>query len=153
MKPIELASRMTEAGLAFWKKSFTFSGTTSRKETWIVFGFNAAIIIVANLAFKIIQLTELAILKSFWDVSHENWDMALDGTFAILQIARYLILIIILLYVLGSIIPGIAMFTRRVRDAGYNPLVLLLTLVPIAGLAVPLAFMFIPSKKQKNLHQ
>ena len=142
-KKEDIAVKAFVSWLTFWKKSFDFSGITTRKEAWTAIGFNiASVFIIRFILVNIVQHAVLS-LDTFIIEFFDNYSLAYANKFLL-----YVLLPLFWLYIAGLIIPSISMFTRRVRDAGYNPLILLLTLIPIAGFTVPIAFMFIPSKSE-----
>ena len=142
-KKEDIALKAFRIWLVFWKKSFDFSGITTRKEAWTALGFNvASIFIIRFILVNIVQHAVLS-LDLFVIEFFDNYFLAYANKFLL-----YVLVPLFWLYIAGLIIPSVSMFTRRVRDAGYNPLILLLTLIPIAGFTVPIAFMFIPSKSE-----
>lgn len=51
------------------------------------------------------------------------------------------------IYSVAAIIPGIALSIRRLRDAGYSPLLLLLALIPFVGGIVLIILCCMPTKQ------
>ena len=54
--------------------------------------------------------------------------------------------ILSMLYSLAVLLPSLAVGTRRLRDAGFNPLLMLLLLIPFVQLAL-IVLWIMPSKK------
>lgn len=52
------------------------------------------------------------------------------------------------LYGLALLIPALAIGARRLRDAGFNPLLLLLLLIPLLGFIILIVLWAQPSKTQ-----
>lgn len=65
---------------------------------------------------------------------------------------QILIAVLSWLWLLGTLLPTLALFARRLRDAGFHPALMLLLLVPIAGLGV-LIMCMMSSKEQPNTAQ
>lgn len=120
---------MLEVYKQFWKSYIDFSGRTTRKEWWIVIAIDTFIsllwIIPALLAFV------------FSSNDGGVFDFPMYGIIAI---------IIGILYELASFIPGIAMWVRRLRDAGFHWALIFVQFVPyVGGLALFILMQF-PTK-------
>ncbi len=58
--------------------------------------------------------------------------------------------ILLLLYVLATIVPGLAVAWRRMQDTGRNGLFILLGLIPFVGGIIVLVFMLLPGTPGPN---
>jgi uncharacterized membrane protein YhaH (DUF805 family) len=106
---------------SFWRKSFDYKGRTERADFWLAVGANA-IVIIAVLALG-------ALLVGLWG------DSATAGPIAFLVI-----------YSLAAILPNISIQARRLRDAGFSPWLLLLSLIPYIGGIILFIMYLQPSK-------
>ena len=112
---------MTNSYRSFWSKSFIFKGRTARSDFWLAAAANA-IVIIAVLALG-------ALLVGLWG------DSATVGPIAFLVI-----------YSLAAIVPNISIQVRRLRDAGFSPWLLLLSLIPYLGGIILFIMYLQPSK-------
>jgi uncharacterized membrane protein YhaH (DUF805 family) len=106
------------------KKYAVFSGRARRKEYWLFHLF--------NLIFAFVLGIILGLMEEFAGIS---------GVFSTLLIA---------LYSIAVIIPGLAVGVRRLHDTGKSGWWLLICLVPIIGAVVVLIFMAIDSQQGEN---
>ena len=112
---------MIESYTSFWVKSFVFGGNTKRSDFWLA---NAGQLIV------IIFLLLLGFLLG-----------ALLGDSNNLSLITFLVI-----YSFASIIPNLSIQARRLRDAGFNPWLLLINLVPYVGGLILFVMYLQPSK-------
>jgi uncharacterized membrane protein YhaH (DUF805 family) len=112
--------------LLVWKKFAQFNGRSRRKEYWM---------------FQLVNVSILFPLYIFSRVM-DNLDIQLNTGVAIF-------LLIYCLYALASIVPILSCGARRLHDSGKTGWLVLLGLVPIAGLAL-LALMAIDSDPGTN---
>lgn len=112
---------MIDSYRAFWVKSFVFEGKTNRVDFWLA--------AAANVIILVIFLALIAIL------------VALVGdSVAIAPIA------LVVIYSVATIVPNISIQVRRLRDAGFNPWLLLVSLIPYAGGLILFMMYLQPSK-------
>jgi len=114
-------SVMINSYRSFWRKSFDFKGRTARPDFWLAAAANT-IVIIAVLALG-------ALLVGLWG------DSATAGPITFLVI-----------YSLGAIVPNISIQVRRLRDAGFSPWLLLLSLIPYLGGIILFIMYLQPSK-------
>ena len=95
------------AQIRLWAGIFNYKGTSTRKEYWFAFLFHAILGILAF--FGILLSSGIFLLQEFVDES------------ILLNIIHFILLIpavLIIIYLVLSIIPWIALTVRRLRDAG-----------------------------------
>lgn len=105
---------MIRAYKEFWIKSFDFAGRTRRIDFWLAF--------VANILALILVILIGALIAPVFTGS--------SGTMPTILVS---------LYAIATIIPNISIQLRRLRDAGFSPWLLLLSLLPYLGGIVLLA--------------
>lgn len=104
------------------RKYADFQGYSSRKEFWL--SYLALTVVTAGLAGLVLLIS------------------AFGGT-----IGTMVSLIIMSLVSLALTVPGIAICVRRLRDAGFSPLFVLLSFIPIIGALALLVMFCLPSKQ------
>jgi uncharacterized membrane protein YhaH (DUF805 family) len=97
--------------LTVWRKYADFNGRAQRKEYWMFTLVNSAIILTLYAAFTVCSLNEYPALG-----------VVFGGALC--------------LYVLATIIPGLAVSVRRLHDAGFSGWLVLLALLPLLSIAV-----------------
>ena len=107
-----------------FKKYATFTGRASRSEFWW-FGLFTNLVAIA---------LALAIVIASWRDEGQT-----PGLLALLLIILYAI------FALGIIVPALALTVRRLHDAGYSGLLVLLGLIPYLGSLIMLIFVLLPS--------
>ncbi|MBE0672441.1 MAG: DUF805 domain-containing protein [Anaerolineales bacterium] len=110
--------------LAVLKKYAVFSGRARRKEYWMFFLFNLIIAAVLGGTLGLIEV--------------------------IAGIPSTLSVLLITIYTIAVIIPGLAVGVRRLHDTGKSGWWLLITLVPIIGAIVVLIFQLQDSQQGEN---
>lgn len=105
----------------FWKRYVDFKGRTSRKAYWMAVLFNFLVAIGIGIVDGVIGA-------------------AMDTNFSILSG----------LFVLATIIPGLAMAIRRFHDQNRSGWFILLGLVPFIGGIIVLIFMLMEGTEGKN---
>jgi len=111
---------MIESCRAFWKNSFDFKSRTRRADFWLAIFANTIVLfafVIAGLLF-----------------------VMLVGDFA--AVAPFTIVVA---YSIVTIVPSISIQVRRLRDAGFSPWFLPLTLIPYVGLVLFIMYLQ-PSK-------
>ena len=127
--------------IEFWKRSFDFRGTTTRRTFWIT---------QAWLLIKIIILVLLGICL-FLDINHSTYVFyGLKRTLFNndVNVMPYIFLPIYA-YSIVTLIPSISLQVRRLRDAAKNPWWILISFVPFIGGIVLLIFYLSPSRKKR----
>jgi len=112
---------MIESYRSFWVKSFAFGGNTKRSDFWLAYLGNAIVFII---------LLVLGFLLG-----------ALFG-----DSGNLVPIALVVIYTIASIVPNISIQVRRLRDAGFNPWLLLISLVPYVGGLVLFIMFLQPSK-------
>ena len=95
------------AQIRLWAGIFNYKGTSTRKEYWFAFLFHAILGVLAF--FGMLISSAIFLLQDFLDAS------------ILLNIIHFILLIpavLIIIYLVLSIIPWIALTVRRLRDAG-----------------------------------
>jgi len=106
---------------AFWVKSFAFEGKTDLADFWLAVAANAIVLILFLLFGRIL----VALIG----------DSATFAPFAP-----------VVIYLIAAIVPNISIQVRRLRDAGFNPWLLLISLVPYVGGIILFVMYLQPSK-------
>lgn len=115
----------------FFKKYATFSGRASRSEYWWVMLFNFVVTgLLAAWAFT-------SLVNSIDPYTNE-----LTGNGFVLPYA------LLMLYGLAILVPGLALFVRRLHDGGFTAWFILLGLIPFVGSIAFLVFALMPSKPE-----
>lgn len=108
---------------SFIRPYANFTGYTSRKEFWLTY---VAMIIIS------LGLTGIALL-----------------IFGLTGAAGMMVAMVVMALVsLAFVIPGLAISCRRLRDGGFNPWMILLSLVPFIGPLALLVLFCLPSKSE-----
>jgi uncharacterized membrane protein YhaH (DUF805 family) len=110
-----------------FKKYATFSGRASRSEYWWWYLFTFLVYLVLGVPLYVVGIA----------TSRDGGRT--PGTLAIPLI------ILLTVFALGIIVPSLALTVRRLHDAGYSGLLVLLSLIPYVGGLVMLIFALLPS--------
>lgn len=103
---------MVSAYVEFWNRAFDFNGITTRRNYWLTVLMNFIVIFVLSL----FPLDPFYILN-------------VSGSYGVpITIAT--------IYSFVALVPGIAITVRRLNDARFSGLFILLELIPIAGIVV-----------------
>jgi uncharacterized membrane protein YhaH (DUF805 family) len=121
---------LPEAVKRFWKKYVVFSGRASRSEYWWW-------MLVACVVGIVLEILALAVGGAGATVSSTGATVPGPGFTAIG--------ILILLWGLATIIPTIALASRRLHDANFSALFILLGLIPFLGGIALLVLTVMPS--------
>ena len=109
-----------EAFKRFWMRGLTFTGRASRSEYWWMVAIQAGVFLGSA-------------LTAAWTNSSATQTMA--GLF-------------LLIFVMASIVPTVALSVRRMHDAGSSGFLYLINLVPYLG---PLVFMIMAAQPSKAI--
>lgn len=120
---------MLEVYKQFWKSYIDFSGRTTRKEWWIVI----MIYIFISLIWTIPTILAFVFSSN-------------DGGLFDFPVYGIIALILGLLYELASLIPGISMCVRRLRDAGFQSGLIFIQFIPYVGMLALFVLMQFPIK-------
>lgn len=128
---------MLNAYKTFWKKYADFSSRTTRSEWWWCFLCNFIIWIVLGL---ILGLSTFGIVPSS------------DGeTINAIWIILYSIgFLLVVAFFFATLVPGLAMDVRRLRDAGFHWAMIFLACIPVVGSFVLFVLLQMPTKDTDN---
>lgn len=123
---------MLEAYKNFWKKYVDFEGRTTRSDWWWVTLCN----------FIIFLLLLIPIMFSFINVlaTPINYYPVYGVIFALLAV----------IYLLAILVPSIAMYVRRLRDADFHWALIFISFIPYVGGVVLFVLLQMPSKSRLN---
>lgn len=105
----------------FFKYYATFSGRSSRSEYWFLQ--------LAGVLFYVVALVPLSIVSNARDL------LVLQG-------------VITFAFLVGLIVPTLAVMARRLRDAGISPYFLFFIFLPVLGGLALFVMMMFPTKEQ-----
>lgn len=118
-----------------FKQYAEFSGRSRRRDYWMFILIHTIITIVVTLvAFIGIMIGILLVSGALW----------------IAGVSYYGSLILLFVYYAATLIPSLAIATRRLHDIGYSGWYLLLLLIPIVGAIILLIFMIRGSQPGDN---
>jgi uncharacterized membrane protein YhaH (DUF805 family) len=118
-----------------FKQYAEFSGRSGRRDYWMFILIHTIITIVVTLvAFIGIMIGILLVSGALW----------------IAGVSYYGSLILLFVYYAATLIPSLAIATRRLHDIGYSGWYLLLLLIPIVGAIILLIFMIRGSQPGHN---
>ncbi|MHA3960854.1 DUF805 domain-containing protein [Synechococcus sp. LTW-G] len=112
---------MIRAYFAFWKRSFDFTGRTSRSDFWWAIAGNLSAIAIVFVAWYLVRFVCIG------DCAESTKVMSTMSA---------------LLYLAASFIPNISIQIRRLRDVGQSPYLILTCFIPIVGVACQVALLF-----------
>ena len=107
---------MIEAYKKFWKGYVDFTGRSTPSDYW--FAYSAHVLIffayyLLDAVFQRMAVDELSLLTN-----------------------EVIFLLIFFAYGVATVLPGIAITVRRLRDAGYNWLYIFIPLIPFVGIFI-----------------
>lgn len=107
---------------SYWANYINFSGVSSRYEFWI--GYFIPTLIVEFIL----------------------------GVVSLLALGVRGIFIMLLLFGLANIIPGLAIAVRRLRDAGFSPFLFLVSFIPFVGSIILLVLLLMPTAQSTRIN-
>lgn len=119
---------MIEAYKKFWKGYVDFTGRSTPSDYW--FAFSAHVLIF--FAYLLLDGVFERILST-------------TGSRAVFTISLYLLLIFFA-YGIATVLPGLAITVRRLRDAGYNWPYIFIPLIPFVGIFIFIFLLCQPTK-------
>ena len=122
---------MIEADKKFWKGYVDFTGRSTPSDYW--FAFSAHVLIF--FAYLLLDGVFERILST-------------TGSRAVFTISLYLLLIFFA-YGVATVLPGIAITVRRLRDAGYNWPYIFIPLIPFVGIFILIFLLCQPTKVEE----
>lgn len=109
---------MIEAYKKFWKGYVDFEGRSTRSDYWFAY--------LANMLTVIAFYVLLAIFGGIARATESSF----------LAVISFIILFIFFAYGVATVLPGIAITVRRLRDAGSNWLYIFIPLIPFIGIFI-----------------
>lgn len=107
---------------SFWRKYSDFRSITSRRTFWLTV-----------LAYFVLQLGVIGIAEIILAAGGAAGTIISDC--------------LLVVFGFGMLIPGLAICCRRLRDAGLNPWLLLVSLIPVVGAIILLVLLCRPSER------
>ena len=121
-----------------------FAGRACRRKFWFYTLTNTLVIIAINFAYAIALGIGANSMKH--KLPHELPPIQGVGAFALAVV----ISLAFVVYMLGIIIPSIAVTTRRIHDTGRKSWWLLLAPIPVVGVVILLIFLLLGSNPADN---
>mgnify|MGYP000472488521 CR=1 FL=1 len=119
---------MIEAYKKFWKGYVDFEGRSTRSDYWFVYLVNVLI----TFAYFLLQAVFGGLAA------------ATDSSF--LAVISLILLLIFFAYGIATVLPGLAITVRRLRDAGYNWPYIFIPLIPFVGIFIFIFLLCQPTK-------
>ena len=119
---------MIEAYKKFWKGYVDFEGRSTRSDYWFAFLANMLIVVAFDVLFWVFL----------------GMASATDSSF--LAVISFILLLILFAYGIATVLPGIAITVRRLRDAGYNWPYIFVAFIPFVGWIILIVLLCKPSK-------
>lgn len=113
----------------FYRRYATFSGRASRSEYWWVALFFALVLLVGSVLAVVLGAA----------TAQTPGDMEEPGPLGVV------VMLLLLVVLLGSLVPSLALNARRLHDANFSGWVQLVCLIPSLGGLVMMAFALMPS--------
>ena len=117
---------MIEAYKKFWKGYVDFKGRSTPSDYWFAYSAHVLIFFASYLLLAVFQrmaVDELSLLTN-----------------------EVIFLLIFFAYGVATVLPGIAITVRRLRDAGYNWLYIFIPLIPFVGIFILIFLLCQPTK-------
>ena len=117
---------MIEAYKKFWKGYDDFTGRSTPSDYWFAYSAHVLIFFVSYLLLAVFQrmaVDELSLLTN-----------------------EVIFLLIFFAYGVATVLPGIAITVRRLRDAGYNWPYIFIPLIPFVGIFILIFLLCQPTK-------
>ncbi|MFC3928571.1 DUF805 domain-containing protein [Streptococcus caprae] len=146
---------MINAYKQFWKRYTDFSGRSSRSEYW----WSYLCQVLITIPFSLILFSgAMSVFMSILPYISESGELTgiseemvasiiLNQLFSPLMIFAWLALLI---FGLASIVPGLAITVRRLRDAGFHWAFLFISLIPYVGGLILTALLIFPTKEKEQ---
>ncbi|EUJ47901.1 DUF805 domain-containing protein [Paenilisteria rocourtiae] len=127
-----------EAYISFWKNYVNFTGRSSRSAYWYVILWNGIIVSI----FYILILVFIIIATTTSTINEPIRDFASILT----SVSNLLIVGFLLLYMLATFTPLLALMIRRLHDSNKSGWLVLLGFIPFVGSIIMIIFMCLPSE-------
>ena len=117
---------MIEAYKKFWKGYVDFTGRSTPSDYWFAYSAHVLIFFASYLLLAVFQrmaVDELSLLTN-----------------------EVIFLLIFFAYGIATVLPGIAITVRRLRDAGYNWPYIFIPLIPFVGIFIFIFLLCQPTK-------
>lgn len=122
----------------FYKKYAQFSGRASRSEYWWVALFMAVVYLLISVLISTVGSDSVS-SNSVTSATSYSYSSQVDPN----GLGIFLTLVL-LVFLLGSIVPSIALAVRRLHDVNMSGFLYLLTLIPLLGPLILLVFYVLP---------
>ena len=119
---------MIEAYKKFWKGYVDFTGRSTPSDYWFAYSAHLLIFFTWYLLIAVFERMESETGSS---------DLFTIGV---------ILLLIFFAYGVATVLPGIAITVRRLRDAGYNWLYIFIPLIPFVGIFILIFLLCQPTK-------
>ncbi|WP_455452334.1 DUF805 domain-containing protein [Streptococcus salivarius] len=119
---------MIEAYKKFWKGYDDFTGRSTSSDYWFAYSAHLLIFFASYLLLAVFERMVSA-----------------TGSMDVFTISVVLLLIFFA-YGVATVLPGIAITVRRLRDAGYNWLYIFIPLIPFVGIFILIFLLCQPTK-------
>ena len=123
---------MIEAYKKFWKGYDDFTGRSTSSDYWFAYSAHVLIFFVSYLLLAMFQrmaVDELSLLTN-----------------------EVIFLLIFFAYGIATVLPGIALTVRRLRDAGYNWPYIFIPLIPFVGIFILIFLLCQPTEVEVPLN-
>ena len=117
---------MIEAYKKFWKGYVDFTGRSTPSDYWFAYSAHVLIFFASSLLLAVFQrmaVDELSLLTN-----------------------EVIFLLIFFAYGIATVLPGLAITVRRLRDAGYNWPYIFIPLIPFVGIFIFIFLLCQPTK-------
>lgn len=123
---------MLEAYKNFWKKYVDFEGRTTRPEWWWVTLCNSIVFLLLLIPMMFSFINGFATTINYYPVH------------------GVILALLAMIYLLAILVPSIAMYVRRLRDADFHWALIFISFVPYVGSLVLFVLLQMPSKSRLN---
>ena len=127
-----------------WKRAFDYRSKSSRLNYWSFVITNLFVQLVLQLIQGILEQARGYFYPAFYFSPQTSFG-SLPIVGDLIGVAVQLVSIFTLLFLLGSLLASISLNVRRLRDIGKSPFWAFLTLLPIVGFVLSLAWFTRPS--------
>jgi uncharacterized membrane protein YhaH (DUF805 family) len=124
---------ITEAVKRFFTKYAVFSGRASRSEYWW---------------WALVNYVVLTVLGVLALVANGTPTASLDGTVAPPSGGAVVVVLLLTVYGLATLIPGLALTVRRLHDGNFSGFFVFIALVPLVGGLILLVLTLLPPKPE-----
>lgn len=151
--------KIVQIYIQFWLKILDFKGVASRKQFWIPFLINA----ITPSLLRIMMTEALNPFPWSWPL-HSIWKMNIISIIADMRLrlalsqihnhlgsnailagnaASRIISLLFLVFAIAMFLANLSITVRRIRDAGFNPLLFMLIFIALLYIIAPVGVIFI----------